>query len=300
MAFIPTPILDHIVILIPHETLNNLPTWLTEAFTISPGGRHADGVTENKLVLFQDGVYLELISFIPGQEDGRKSHNWGGRKEGHIVDWANSLPSEDELEVIRQRVAGAKTGISYAVPKLGGRVRPDGVELKWVTCSPQIDGSWASGSGSGPGLPAGGFVGGEAPFWCLDRTPRDLRVPYHDGHSVTHPSGALGVRDLSIFVRDAKLFSVLKGTYDALQGQDGEPLEGAGNGFSWDLQVPELAGNQTARRTLSLIQIDQNDVSKGSLDVYVKLSLLSSASSTTVGGSLGDKNWAIEFDLKKS
>ena len=63
----PTPILDHIVILVPHETLTNLPPWLTDAFTVLEGGRHADGVTENKLILLQDGVYFELIAFVPGK-----------------------------------------------------------------------------------------------------------------------------------------------------------------------------------------------------------------------------------------
>lgn len=96
MAASPAPILDHIVILVPHKTRLQLPSWLTDAFTVLTGGRHADGVTENKLILFQDGVYLELISFLPGKEEERTSHTWGQCREGHIIDWANTLAKEDE------------------------------------------------------------------------------------------------------------------------------------------------------------------------------------------------------------
>lgn len=289
----PSPALDHIVILVPHATLENLPSWLTDAFTLSPGGRHADGVTENKLILFQDGVYLELIAFIPGQDQGRQSHRWGARREGHIIDWANTLPSEEDLEVVRKRIAAAKTGITYATPQPGGRIRPDGVELKWVTCSPELQ---AGAEG------VSGFVGGEAPFWCLDRTPRELRVPYQAEESVRHPSGVLGVRDFSVFVRDPGLFQTLKATYDALQGQDGDKLEGVsgvgGEGFCWSLHVParRVGGDEAGGRTLSLIRTGADRAERG--DISVKLSLFTSAKNAgKVSGTLGDEKWAIEFDL---
>lgn len=313
MAPSTVPALDHIVILLPHHTLQNLPSWLTDAFTLSPGGRHADNVTENKLILFQDGVYLELISFIPGQEHGRTSHRWGSRREGHIIDWANTLPSEQDLEVIRERIKAVQTGITYATPQPGGRVRPDGVKLKWVTCSPE----WSTGQDHGPG--SAGFVGGEAPFWCLDRTPRDWRVPYQVASNVRHPSGALGVSSVSVYVRDGALLQTLKGTYDALQGQEGQKLD-AGNGssttgregFSWSLHVPattahlrpdgsdETTGRQ--QRTLSLIRMGEeeedgdDDARRG--EVSIELSLFTSGRSAgKIGGMLGDEGWAVEFDL---
>lgn len=133
------PILDHIVLLVPHQTLLNLPSWLSDAFTVLDGGRHADDVTENKLILFQDGVYLELIAFISGKETERRSHRWGQRREGHIIDWANILHSESDLAVIRGRVASAESGIKYSEPVSGGRLRPDGTELKWAISAPDID-----------------------------------------------------------------------------------------------------------------------------------------------------------------
>ncbi|MBE7180065.1 MAG: VOC family protein, partial [Terriglobus roseus] len=65
--------LDHIIILVPHSLLASIPSSLSNAFTISPGGRHADGATENVLVVLRDGVYLELIAFA---DEARKPDHW--------------------------------------------------------------------------------------------------------------------------------------------------------------------------------------------------------------------------------
>lgn len=327
----PEPTLDHIVILVPHHTLQNLPSWLTDAFTVSPGGRHADNVTENKLVLFRDGVYLELIAFIPGQEAGRRAHRWGRRREGHIIDWAHTLilptsggdQEEVALEAIRERVRAAGTGITYATPQPGGRARePDGVGLKWVTCSPERR--------STGGDKQDEFVGGEVPFWCLDRTPRDWRVPYRQDEDqdqedkARHPSGAVGVRGVTVYVRDGALFQALKGTYDALQGREGAKLLPGAEGFRWDLQVPattttqvgeddvETRGQQqqpsstNTTTTLSLIRVgeggEEDDAAapRRGWEVSVELSLFTSEGGWAggkVGGTLGDEGWAVEFGL---
>lgn len=288
----PTPILDHIVILVPHETLTNLPPWLTDAFTVLEGGRHADGVTENKLILFRDGVYFELIAFVPGKEEERKSHRWGARRSGHIVDWANTLHSEDDLEVIRDRIKAASTGIQYTSPTPGGRIKPDGTELKWIISSPYLD--------EAAGLD--GFIGGEAPFWCLDRTPRENRVPFHVADNVKHPSGALGVHQVSIFVRDKAQFDTLKGTYDALVGRDGTQVEepAGSRAFSWPAGVLESVGGRASQATLVLVQAAPGSSTNGGGDVFVNISLKSNKDSGSIGGHLGDENWKIQLDLKKA
>lgn len=283
----PTPILDHIVILVPHVILTNLPSWLTDAFTVLDGGRHADGVTENKLVLLQDGVYLEIIAFVPGQEEGRERHRWGRRSEGHIVDWANTLHSEEDLETIRSRVGAAKTGITYTSPNAGGRIRPDGTELKWIISSPVLDEG------------KGGFVGGEAPFWCLDRTPRDLRVPYHVGGNARHASGAVGVHRVTVSVRDEGLFQTLKGTYDALQGQAGTRvgIDGDEAKISWPLRTLESVRGESSPGELVLVKIDPGYFPDGSGPVSVRLTLVSSTGDGYLAGHLGDGNWPIRFEL---
>lgn len=53
------PRLDHIIFLVPYASLTTLPLWITDNFAITPGGQHADGQTENKLICFEDGSYLE-------------------------------------------------------------------------------------------------------------------------------------------------------------------------------------------------------------------------------------------------
>jgi hypothetical protein len=289
----PTPILDHVVILVPHETLTILPSWLTGAFTVLEGGRHADGVTENKLILFQDGVYFELIAFVPGREEERNSHRWGTRRSGHIIDWANTLRSEDELDVIRDRIKSASTGIQYSNPVPGGRIKLDGTELKWVISSPDLDSSRAAA--------IDGFVGGEAPFWCIDRTPRENRVPFHVGHNVKHPSGALGVHQVSIFIREQALFETLKATYDALNGRQGTQVEEpiGIRAFSWPIGLLESVDGKASQTTLLLIQIAPDSSTDGGGDVFVNISLKSNKGSGSVGGHLGDENWKIRFDLQK-
>ena len=287
----PTPILDHIVILVPHEILTNLPHWLTDAFIVLEGGRHADGVTENKLILLQDGVYFELIAFVPGKEEERKSHRWGARRPGHIVDWANTLHSEDELEAIRDRTKAANTGIQYTSPTPGGRIKPDGTELKWIISSPYLD--------EAAGL--SGFEGGEAPFWCLDRTPRDNRVPFHVGDNVKHPSGALGVQQVSIFVGDKGVFETLKGTYDALNGRGGTQVQQPADSqaFSWPIGVLESVGGGASQASLLLVQTAPGSSTNGGGDVFVTISLKSNKDGGSIGGHLGDENWKIQLDLKK-
>jgi len=59
-----------------------------------------------------------------------------------------------------------------------------------------------------------GFQRGEIPFFTHDITPRSLRVPFSE-KSVTHPSSALGVKSLSIFVQESKV-SGLVNAYSAI------------------------------------------------------------------------------------
>ncbi|POS68974.1 hypothetical protein DHEL01_v212631 [Diaporthe helianthi] len=286
-----TPILDHIVILVPHEILTSTPHWLTDAFTVLEGGRHADGLTENKLILLQDGVYFELIAFVPGKEEERKSHRWGARRSGHIVDWANTLHSEDALAVVRERIKTASTGIQYSSPTPGGRIKPDGTELKWITSSPELDKAGR----------VDGFVGGEAPFWCLDRTPRENRVPFHVENNVKHPSGAVGLHRLSISVRGQALFDTLKATYDALNGSEGTPVEGTkgSRAFSWPIGVLESVDGGASRATLLLVEVAPGSSGNDGGDVSVNISLKSYGDNGIIGGSLGDDKWKVQFDFKK-
>ncbi|KAF6800240.1 glyoxalase/bleomycin resistance protein/dioxygenase superfamily protein [Colletotrichum sojae] len=208
------PFLDHIVILLPHDVLASLPAWLSSEFAILTGGRHADGRTENKLVVFADGTYIELISFVPGlPRDERLKHKWGPKPDGTVIDWAYSLPDESGFAAVQDRVRAAQSLASYEDPVPGGRIRPDGEELKWAVALPG---------------PEGVVERGELPFWCLDRTPRRLRVESHVPENIEHPSRALGVRSLGVDVRSEELKKAYAGINDA-------PAE---NGGQWTFDVP--------------------------------------------------------------
>ncbi|GKT47857.1 uncharacterized protein ColSpa_08038 [Colletotrichum spaethianum] len=242
------PLLDHIVILLPHQVLASLPSWISSEFTILTGGRHADGRTENKLIIFADGTYLELISFVEGlSQDERLKHKWGPKPDGTIIDWAYSLKDESGFAAIQKRVRDAQSIAIYDDPVPGGRIRPDGEELKWAVALPAGAGAESEGN----------VERGELPFWCFDRTPRELRVPNHVAENIRHPSGSLGVHSLAVDVSREEFKKAYAGIND-------RPAEGD-NGGRWTFDVPirqfedpryllveTLSGEQEPRQSIRL------------------------------------------------
>lgn len=142
------------------------------------GGKHSNGSTEMSLASFPDGSYLELIAPQPGHD--ASAHYWGPfmLKNGGPCAWA--IQSSD-IAADKQRLQ--KAGIQVQSAR-NGRLRPDGVELKWETAN------------VGPG-PAGSFF----PFLIHDETPRERRV-YPSGRPTT--SKISGVMFVIIAVRDLK------------------------------------------------------------------------------------------------
>ncbi|KAH8668985.1 glyoxalase-like domain-containing protein [Xylariales sp. PMI_506] len=253
------PLLDHIVILVPHAFLGAPPRWLTDVFTFIPGGQHAGGATENALALLPDGSYLEFIAFVPGGDPaGRAGHKWGRLREGTVVDWAVTLnvrgegegegeqkkkKTQDVDEATRvafarfqQRVQSATGGsLGYADLTPGGRRTPQGREIKWALSSA------TRGQGSQQGLEPG-----KLPFWCLDDTPRGWRVPYRgdDGGApaTRHPAGILGVAAVSVTPRDEGEARQLEKAYGALLGSGGDDAGAAeeeGDDSLWELRTFE-------------------------------------------------------------
>lgn len=119
---------------------------------------------------------MELISFVhpmdhygaPGtaERDRRDTHWWARMKEGGWIDWALLDLEEGEGVEIRDLIRGNENGalervaVEYDKGLEGGRVKPDGVELRWKVTFPSHD---LHGRG---GLP----------FFCKDLTPRESRV----------------------------------------------------------------------------------------------------------------------------
>ena len=192
--------LDHVVIAV--ADLERAVRVCTEAgFTVAPGGRHPGRNTSNALVVFEDGAYLELITYSAPSPDER----WWRELDAHgdgLVDFA-LLPNDLPAELAQARSRGLA---DIRGPLPGGRNRPDGVQIAWQTARPQQH---------------------DLPFLCFDLTPRALRVP--EGAVRRHANGALGIAEVTVAVRDVP--SSL-GRYRALLGDeaidDGEVLlEGA-------------------------------------------------------------------------
>jgi hypothetical protein len=169
--------LDHLVI-----TVNNLEQATSEyramGFTVTPGGVHGSRATQNALIYFQDGSYLELLA--PTGQPARTDVDAPDytplfqRGEGLIGYCLLSENLAADIEAMRGR------GIKISDPKPGGRTRPDGAELLWKTAS--IGDSWS-------------------PFFIEDTTARPLRVPAKPEYT-THKNGSLGIVALTFTAPD--------------------------------------------------------------------------------------------------
>ncbi|TDR89274.1 VOC family protein [Enterovirga rhinocerotis] len=178
--------LDHIVI-----TVSDLKTAFDDykslGFNPIQGGEHANGITQNVLVIFEDGSYLELIAWKRPDEGMRWSDTYHADGEGFID---HALLPGDIVEVVK----GAQArGLDISDPMDGGRLRPDGERLVWKTArSP----------------------GSDVPFLCGDVTPRRLRVQ-EDAEIRRQPNGVTGVAEITVGVRDvaasAKRYAALIG-----------------------------------------------------------------------------------------
>lgn len=181
---------DHIVVLVSESDFKNPPPWLADNFTIIEGGTHARGTSRNKLIVFKDGTYVELFSWVSGK-DRSDFPAWADRPEGEIIDFAlTNLPegsAEISHEAINSRLRQISNGdfnVQYDNLRPGGRRRMDGEQLSWKTTRPRASGNkpcWL-----------------DVPFFCHDSTPRVLRVPCDDDTITTHPCGVVGIANIEV------------------------------------------------------------------------------------------------------
>jgi len=179
--------IDHIVIMVEDLSIA-IDDYSALGFTVLEGGTHAANPTHNALVVFADGVYLEIIALRPGatREMSSRLQRWVQARPG-LVDIA-LLPNDIEADI-----AGARQrGLIIEDAQIGGRIRPDGQEIVWKTAN---------------------LKGAGLPFFCRDETPRALRVP--EGEVRQHPNGVTGVADVTIAVTD---LAASASQYQALLG----------------------------------------------------------------------------------
>ena len=167
--------LDHLVIAL-RDLDRGVAGCEAAGFTVVPGGRHPGRNTRNALVVFDDGAYLELITYSAPSPDER----WWRELDAHgdgLVDFA-LLPQDLPAKVAQAQARGL-SDITGPLP--GGRVRPDGERVAWQTARQAQH---------------------DLPFLCADLTPRALRVP--EGEVRRHPNGAIGIDEVAVAVTDVE------------------------------------------------------------------------------------------------
>jgi catechol 2,3-dioxygenase-like lactoylglutathione lyase family enzyme len=222
--------IDHIVIAV-HDLAQAIDDYRALGFTVAPGGDHPGRASHNALVVFADGAYLELIAWKAPAPDDRWYRDLGRAGEG-LVDFA-LLPSDTAALA---RVARERRLATFSGTVDGGRLRPDGVQVRWQTARNAT---------------------ADLPFLCGDLTPRALRVP--EGAARTHANGARGVHRLDVAVHEVE--RSLAG-YRALLGEAFDeavcrPAVDAATGL---LAADVRIGNATVR--LLSPASDQPDASK--------------------------------------
>ncbi|GAD24894.1 VOC family protein [Acidovorax sp. MR-S7] len=169
----PLP-LDHVVIAVP-DLDRARAAYEALGFHVLAGGEHPGRTSHNALIVFEDGAYLELIAWRGPAPQERWWRTLQADGEG-LVDFA-LLPDDTARALAAARARGLDT---LHGPVEGGRIRPDGAQLRWSTARHATP---------------------DLPFLCGDATPRRLRVP--DGAACrTHPNGATGVAALAVAVHD--------------------------------------------------------------------------------------------------
>jgi len=182
---------DHAVVVVS-SLVEATREFAQAGFTVLPGGRHDALPTENALVCFADGSYLELLATRdPATRDElralRASDGWERHLRGvsavarrflprlagadGVADWvlhADSLTAS-AARLRSQAIAGSG-------PVRMSRERPDGERIEWELLLPESP---------------------LHPFWISDRTPRGRRVP-GDTAATTHANGARGVCAVSV------------------------------------------------------------------------------------------------------
>jgi len=144
--------IDHVVLVVT-SLADAVPAFAAAGFTVTPGGRHDTIPTENALVCFADGSYLELLAARePSTRDELRALRAGGGWERHLKGvsavarrFLPHLAGPDGVadwvlrgEALERRAAALRTlGIKAAGPLAMGRERADGVKLEWRLLLPE-------------------------------------------------------------------------------------------------------------------------------------------------------------------
>jgi hypothetical protein len=101
------------------------------------GGVHASGLTQNALIGMGGRCYLEILAPVrgPGPNDDDWTRYAHAAKQPHVLTYCMRSPRP-----LRELAKMAESrGWKNAVIAANGRVRPDGVELKWEWLAPVVE-----------------------------------------------------------------------------------------------------------------------------------------------------------------
>ncbi len=207
---------DHAVILV-RDLEAAIADYRTAGFNPFFGGEHADGKTHNALIVFQDGTYLELLAptnpqFIETVDMADRSNFLFMFAQGEGFGGYALLA--DDLEAETKAMQARALNIQMRPP--GGRLRPDGQELRWRSA----------------------MIGNTmTPFFIQDDTPRQLRVP-NEAAKTLQPNAVTGIANIEIEIPDLKSGITY---YQCILGrepdsQDDAQAEFAGTGFGLKLR----------------------------------------------------------------
>lgn len=172
------------------------------------------GSSRNKLIIFEDGTYIELLNWI-GQPV--EFFDWASKAPG-LIDFAltsSTQSAQETHDAITRRLESSTSsspqavggdgalGVRFKDPLHGGRKRKDGKQVEWYVTKPRFD-------NDAPNVPRPvdvAFPTGrlDTPFFCHDVTERSLRVPYAEPGIATHPSGAKGILSVDVVVPTDKV-----------------------------------------------------------------------------------------------
>lgn len=137
--------------------------------------------TENRLVCFGDGSYLELLSFLnPSQVSTNRWWHLLGKGEG----WVDYSIYTDNMDLEAARLT--QLSVPMVGPRAAGKTRRDGRswEVRWLLL------------GRGVGSPV-------LPFLIEDLTPHEIRVP-PPASSVIQASGVPGIAGVTLLTSNLK------------------------------------------------------------------------------------------------
>lgn len=163
--------IDHLILAVD-DLDAAMQNFTSHGFTVRFGGIHASGATHNALITFQDGTYLELMA-PTGQMAKPNTADYTflfSRGEG----WAGFCLSSDDLPADAALIRSHGGNIGKIGE--GGRVRPDGTEMRWRS-------AWIDELA--------------LPFVMQDLTSRNLRVT-DDATLTAHDNGATGIASLTV------------------------------------------------------------------------------------------------------